>query len=138
MAKKNNKVDIISKTKHIIDKYNIDVYGFKLYVAYHANTEQIKKVIPKFEDNLNDVSYDACTLSRVVDNEGDNSILVVINDIYTHSNTNKASISAHEALHATYSIMNFIHSNLTTDTQEPYAYLLEYITKCIYTTWTKD
>lgn len=72
-------------------------------------------------------------LTEYFDNPGytirlpNGSVIVLLNEEYI----NNIPIIVHEAFHVTEFIMDYVHTPLTDDTSEPYAYLLGYIVEQI-------
>lgn len=124
----------------MIDKYEQPIYPFELYVAIDNDLE---KILSEFID------FDGVSSSLTTDCSWKHNDAVVYYEIL-NKNTNSNSylvvfpkepdipdipLIAHEAFHVLFRVYEFIGE--TKWANEPSAYLLEWIVKCITNTITK-
>lgn len=130
----------MDKKKFIIDKYNT-VYCFDIYVIGNPNKENIDKLFEWAEDHTSIYddkynSFEAYTSSGVWDKQAKKECIVItlntLKDEYDNINT-----YAHEALHAAMDILTSCNVKYSSDSAEAYAYLVGYITECVYKTAKK-
>lgn len=145
---KNSKTNNKSKTKKgIVDRYYCELYDTYLYVANRdATLSQIRKYVKQPDGEEIDESiynYAAVTVSILDDKETTaDAILVKYNsntrNIKVDKVIDRVGISSHEATHVALRIYQELGQNVTFDSQEPFAYLVEWATECIYKTIRND
>jgi hypothetical protein len=108
------------KKKLILDKYKQDIYPpYNLYVMANHNVEDISN---RF------VWDDGASIDPV---ELDNYQGVTYGLVYHKED------KAHEAFHVVFRILHHCNIDLCECTNEPYAFLQGWATKCIYETYKK-
>lgn len=130
----------MDKKKFIIDKYNT-VYSFDIYVVGNPNKESLDKLFEWAVDHTSiyDVKYNdysAYTSSGVLDKQTKKECIIItlngLKDEYDNINT-----YAHEAFHAAMDILEACRVPYCDESAEAYAYLVGYITECVYKTAKK-
>ena len=136
----------MNKKKMIVDKYNT-VYSFDVYVVLNPSKDELDKLFKwaesdniKSEKNDNSIKkkknkkYSAYSCIGVIDkSNGRICFVVIINNIGTDELYDINTI-AHEAFHVTMDLLNTCRLPYSDDSCEAYAYLLGYLTECIYKT----
>lgn len=135
MSKKSNRI--------VLDVYEQQIYPIEyIYVAKRYTDKQINKlfhIVDKDNNELNincDGPFYARTQCVIRNNDGMYAILILLADDIK-DDIKGLGICAHEAVHAASDILNYADIQHTDDTEEVYAYLIEWITKCIITTLKK-
>lgn len=130
------------KRKKIIDKYIQPIFIPKeLVVCKNITIEELNKIYSYSggKDLEPFDQYDAVTY-RAIDISTKKKVLLVVLNMEFMSKSKlleKIDICSHEALHATSSILQECGIQLTDETEETYAYMQGWITKCIYETMIK-
>jgi len=106
--------------KHFIISWTI--YPFDVLVSIGETKEEVEKHIKKTGYKLNDNEKDAIELNSL----GKTAMLRGGQTIIRLRNTN-IGILAHEAFHATSFLMDRIGVKLTMESDEAYAYALQYL-----------
>lgn len=129
----------MDKKKCIIDKYST-VYCYDVFVVVNSDKEALNKRFtwgenkefydPKYEDRV------AYTCSNVTDIENNKYCFVIIINSF-RDDSDLANTAAHEATHAAHDILSECNIKLTEDTEEAYAYLVGYISECVFKTAKK-
>lgn len=134
---KNNK----RKTKKkYIDCYVQPIYSpARLYVCKNCTIKDIEKHFDNCRLELVDDSWDAYCLCLVKDKKTGNSCnVIILKDVmFTYDKASQIGILAHEAFHAAHGILSYCGVNLSTDSEESYAYMIGWITECVYKTYEK-
>lgn len=132
-----------SKKKFIIDKYIQKVYPIQnIYVCKNYTQKDIDKHF-KYPDGckLNiDVNADAFCFTGIVNKDNKYCILILLNDYLfdTKQECYLEKVCAHEATHASLYMYSYMGQNVSyDDSNEPFAYLNEYIFECILKTAKK-
>lgn len=126
--------------KCIIDKYNT-VYCFDVYVVLHPDKDTIDKQFEWRENGTSILedkygSYSAYTVSGAWDKaEKKDCVIIVINTL--KDDNDNINTFAHESLHAAMDILSTCGIKYSEDSCEAYAYLVGYITECVYRTAKK-
>lgn len=133
-----------SKTnKSIIDVYST-IYDIDIVVANrHTTVEQLNKVYCTVNhEDLTDCEGAIAYTERVYDRKTDKTCIIVryVHD-YEPAKDKKLDLirtASHEALHVCMDIYSKIGEDVyKNDSNELFAYLIGWITECIYKTWTK-
>ena len=135
--KKSNKSK--TKKKHI-DCYEQPIYSpAKLYVCKNCTIKDIEKHFDNCRLELVDDSWDAYCLCLVKDKKtGDSCNVIILRDVmFTYDKAGQIGILAHEAFHAAHGILSYCGVNLSDSSEESYAYMIGWITECIYKTYEK-
>lgn len=130
------------KKKLVLDKYTQPI--FVPSTIYVTKNFSIKDINNRFtcKDPISDEdlsNYDAFVY-RCHEKNTNNSVCVVcLSESLCKSKdiVYKVKVCAHEAVHVTFSILSYCGIQLTSDTEEVYAYFEEWVTGCIYKTLTK-
>ena len=132
-----------SKTdKSIIDVYST-IYNVDLVVANKYTTiKQLNKVYCNIEHN--DLEDDDCVAytERGYDRKTDKPVIIVRyvrqSKWAEDQKSDLINTAAHEALHVCMDIYSKIGEKIfEQDSNELFAYLIGWVTECIYKTWTK-
>lgn len=130
------------KRKKIIDKYTQPIFiPHELVVCKNITIEELNKLYCYSNDKDLEPfdTVDAATY-RAIDRSTRNKILVIVLNMEYMSKAKlqeKIDICSHEALHATSSILQECGIYLTDESEEVYAYMEGWVTKCIYETMMK-
>ena len=132
-----------SKTnKSIIDVYST-IYSVDIVVAnrYTTTAQLNKNYCSSNHEDLTDIDCTAYT-ERALDRKTDKPVIIVkyVKDQKWCENKKLDLINtaAHEALHVCMEIYSYIGEDVfKNDSNELFAYLIGWITECIYKTWTK-
>lgn len=126
--------------KCIIDKYST-VYCFDVYVVLYPDKDLIDKQF-EWRENGSSIledkydTYSAYTVSGAWDKvEKKDCVIIVINTL--KDDNDNINTFAHESLHATMDILSTCGVKYSEDSCEAYAYLMGYITECVYRTAKK-
>lgn len=145
---KNSKTNNKSKAKKgIVDRYYCELYDTYLCVANKdATLSQIRKYVKwpdgeEFDEPMD--SGAAKTFYTLTDKETDaDAILVKYNSNTQNKKVDKVidrvGIASHEATHVALLIYQLLGQNVSFESQEPFAYLVEWATECIYKTIRND
>ena len=126
------------------DKYEINIYGIEVHVLINYTDADVKSEYVKYDkepidDDLTD-SMDSKGMQWGIIRDKETKVKVCIVNINTtkaESILDLVNTCAHEALHATFSITDFVEIRLDRGSEEAYSYLTGYITECIYKTLFK-
>lgn len=130
----------MDKKKCIIDKYST-VYSYDVFVVINPDKDALNKRFTWCEEDREfyNSDYDdrvAITCSNVTDLENNKyCFVIIVNSI--RDDIDLANTSAHEATHAAHDILSECRIKLSEDTEEAYAYLVGYISECIFKTASK-
>lgn len=123
------------------DKYTINVYGTELHVLINYTDADIKAEYIQYSKE--EITED---LTDVLDGKGmqwgmlrDKSskarvTIININTSYIETIPDLVNTMAHEAYHAAMCITRFADIEYSSEGEEAYAYLIGYITECVYKT----
>lgn len=131
-----------SKKKLIIDKYTQPIFiPNNVYVCKNYTKKDITNNFKYTDESEIDIDEgcDALTYYHVKDKDGKMCILILL-DEFLFKNKEKyytIGVCAHEAVHGVHRILEYCGIYLNKDNSEVYAYFIEWITKCIYTTANK-
>lgn len=109
-----------------IFEYDPVIYPRKIWVSIGASTEELSAEFEGIEDM--DDSAIAVTYHTFNKNNNLGGVLIRFNkkgDI-------TASIAAHEATHAALDIYEYVGAKADVENQEPFAYLVGFVTDCIW------
>lgn len=95
---------------------------------YHIDQDQLKEL----DEIIDNDEYKYSTLSI------NNLQIIIIDGVNLKSGKYLFKFVTHEALHATFAIANMIGLKYTTDSEESFTYLLDYIVGEIYTLLKKQ
>lgn len=135
------------KNKGSIDTYTT-IYGPDIVVASKSVTlEQLKKLFAFSRDKeLDDTLLSGCAVTAPCIRKTDNHIVSLVKfnaydfaKTQAEKNLELINFASHEATHVALDIYEYIGSEVPTDNelQEPFAYFIGYITRCIYKTFCK-
>lgn len=140
--KKNNKKN---KKKIILDKYVQDIYPpYNLYVMMNHTEEDITNSfvwddgaeIDKVDiDNYQGITYGLVYHKK--DKDKLLSVLICLNPSKFDDEIDAINTIAHEAFHAVFRITKHCNIDLCECTNEPFAFLQGWATKCIWKTYKK-
>ena len=143
-TKKSNKSKTKKKIKKCIDCYEQPIYvPAKLYVIKGCTKKDIDKVFGWNDDGTSIVPdkdfYDAlvCFPVRRKGDDGYSVAIILVDEFFEDPIDQQIGTAAHEALHAAQDILENCDIKLNRDTTEAYAFMVGWITKCIYTTIMK-
>lgn len=107
-------------------QFDPQIYPRKLWVAVEVPTEELNE---KFVDEIKDMddSYDAETLPIQQKEPLLGGVLVRFENLKSMRSDN----IAHEATHAALEIFDYVDARIQYDNQEPFAYLVGWVVKCI-------
>lgn len=109
----------------MIHKFNIDLYKTPIYVTYDATEKEVTKLFNineySFPDKVNAYTYTTTTRK-------DNKRCIFI--AFYSKKEMTAPIMGHEAIHAAMAIYEYFEMDPSGYTNEPFAYLTEYIIEC--------
>lgn len=107
-------------------QFDPQIYPRKLWVAVGVPTEELNE---KFVDEIKDMddSYDAETLPIQQKEPLLGGVLVRFENLKSMRPDN----IAHEATHAALEISDYVDARIQYDNQEPFAYLVGWVVKCI-------
>lgn len=131
----------MNKKKMIVDKYNT-VYCFDMYVVLNPNKAELDKRFEWLCDHSSiydesNIKLSAYSCIGVIDkSNGRQCFVVIINELGVDELYDINTI-AHEAFHVTMDLLNTCRLPYSDDSCEAYAYLLGYLTECIYKTAKK-
>lgn len=136
-----------NKHKGIIDKYEQPIYiPNNLYVCRNVDTKTLGKYF-KFQDGNtiqpSDLEgYDGITFYSMFENKTNKACIVIYlcKDSEFKGLKNLPEVAdtyAHEAFHAAHRILDYCGVTLDNGSCEAYAYMVGWITKCIFTTAMK-
>lgn len=126
--------------KKYIDCYEQPIYSpAKLYVCKNCTVTDIEKHFYNCTLDLVDDTWDAYCLCLAKDKKtGDCCNIIVLKDImFTYSKASQIGILAHEAFHAAHGILRYCGVSLNDSSEESYAYMIGWITECVYKTYEK-
>lgn len=132
-------MDKKNKKKLIVDRYENGIYPHSvLYVAKHATYDNLKNKFNVTKEDF-DGSFDACLLSGLTNKDKKESCFLVLleDDLLKRDAAYKIGACAHEALHYTINLTEYIEMKMNRTTGEACCYLTEWATKCIYNTLVK-
>lgn len=141
MSKSINKKS--NKNKLIVDKYELNTYAVKrIYVLKNYNKQYLDKYFKYSNgDNISLVyDCDAAVYSNIMDKDNKICSLVLLNPEMFESKEPYIieKVCAHEAFHVAVWIYDYIGQEVSyTNSNEPFAYLLEHIFYCILKTAKK-
>lgn len=130
----------MNKKSIIVDKYPT-IYSWDIYVIVNPNKIDIDKLFEWKEDHS--TIYDeeiqkltAVTCTGVWDKKNNKQCMVII---ITSLKDDEYNINtyAHEAFHASMDILESCHVKYSEDSCEAFAYMVGYVTECIYKTVKK-
>lgn len=134
-----------SKNKLILDKYKQEIYPpYNLYVMANHNVEDITNrfvwddgasIDPVELDNYQGITYGL--VYHKEDKDKLLSVLVCLNYEKFDDDIDAINTIAHEAFHVVFRILHHCNVDLCECTNEPYAFLQGWATKCIYQTYKK-
>lgn len=142
MANKNKK----KKNKLVIDVYEQPIYiPNRLYVLKNYSQEDIDKLF-EYDNgeqiNLERLNFKAVTIHGCVEKKTDQYCIIVLlsESLLKEAKKNIVdgiNVCAHEAFHAVYSILDWSNVELGNDSNETFAFMTGWATKCIYKTLKK-
>ena len=125
----------------MVDKYDFTIYPCKLWVC--TDFKEAKKRF-RYEDNnkeIESLSNDCLAVTYGwLKEKGTKDLglaVVVLSDLKTLGGSKIVEIISHEASHVANRIFDWIGIRLDANNDEPYAYLIGYITSCIWKTVSK-
>lgn len=138
-----------SKTKKgKVDRYYCELYDTYLYVANRdATLSQIRKYVKWSDGEEFDEPVDndaaATTFFNLTDKETTADAILVKYNANTQNKKidkviDRVGIATHEATHVALRIYQLLSQNVSFESQEPFAYLVEWATECIYKTIRND
>lgn len=119
-----------NKLEDNIFEIELDLYSIAIVVAVGApafnRLNELYTPIDEEYERLEEPSSNepACTWERMKDSAGNAAILVWFQDAYV---LHRQAYSSHEASHAAMYVWQHIGAKVDLDNQEPFAYLLGYI-----------
>ena len=122
---------MINKIEDNIFQIELDIYNIDIVVAVGATAfnrlNELYTPIDEEYERLKEPSSNtpACTWERMKDGAGNATILVWFQDACA---LYRQSYSSHEASHAAMYVWQHIDAKVDLDNQEPFAYLVGYIT----------
>ena len=125
----------------MIDKYDLTIYPCKLWVCTDfkefKNRFRNRNSNNEIEDLPDD--YDAVTYGLLKGKRTKDLgfAVVVLCDLKTLGGSKIVEIISHEASHVANRIFDWLGIRLDANNDEPYAYLIGYITSCIWKTVSK-
>ena len=131
----------MNKKKMIVDKYDT-VYSFDMYVVLNPKKAEWDKRFEWLCDHSSiydeaNIKLSAYSCIGVIDkSNGRQCFVVIINELGVDELFDINTIS-HEAFHITMDLLNTCRLPYSDDSCEAYAYLLGYLTECIYKTAKK-
>lgn len=135
------------KNKLVLDVYEQPIYiPNKVYVLKNYTQKDIDKYF-EYDDgdsiNLEDINaFKAVTISGCVEKKTGNYCIIVLlsEDLvagFKKDIPEGISVCAHEAFHSASRILEWCHINLGEESEETYAFMTGWITKCIFNTLRK-
>ena len=121
----------MTKLEDNIFKIELDIYNIDIVVAVGAKAfERLNELYTPIDEEyerLKEPTEDtpACTWERMKNSIGNRAILVWFQDAYA---LHHPSYSSHEASHAAMYVWQHIGAKVDLDNQEPFSYLIGYIT----------
>lgn len=121
----------MNKIEDNIFRIELDIYNIDIIVAVGApafdRLNELYTPIDEEYERLKEPTANtpACTWERMKDSVGNAAILVWFQDAYA---LHRPSYSSHEASHAAMYVWQHIGANVDLDNQEPFAYLIGYLT----------
>lgn len=118
----------------------IGLYPFDLIISFNESDKQVKKALKKFnitpknnkETTIFDMDKYKTKIGRMVMFIGKQTI-IRLNFMPKLTNPFEMGLLQHEIFHTVGFFMSEIHTPLTDDTHETYAYLVQFLTEKIYT-----
>ena len=141
---KNNKSK--KKLKSVIDCYKQPIYVPEtLYIIKNTTKEQIDKLFEWKDDKSsiiegNEDKYDAITFGFPYSKKDKKTCVVVVihdNLVKEKDKLYQINVCAHEALHAAQDILEYCNITLNRETSETYAFMVGWVTQCMYETLMK-
>lgn len=134
-----------SKKKLILDKYKQDIYPpYNLYVMAHHTADDITSKFVWDDgaeiDKVDLDTYQGVTYGLVYNkNDKDKllSVLVCLNVDTFDDDVDAINTITHEAFHVVFRIFKHCNVYLSEDTNEPYAFMTGWASRCIYETYKK-
>ena len=126
--------------KSIVDKYHNDIYEIEIIVANKYTTlEQLRKKYVYYDgvildDGIKDTTACVCRCKDI--KTGEHCLVVKFNIDYTNDASFLGTIN-HEATHVALDIYELIEQRVDFSSSEPFCYLVEWATRCIYKTLIK-
>ena len=121
----------MNKLEDNIFQIELDIYNIDIVVAVGAKAfERLNELYTPIDEEyerLKEPTEDtpACTWERMKNSIGNRAILVWFQDAYA---LHHPSYSSHEASHAAMYVWQHIGAKVDLDNQEPFSYLIGYIT----------
>ena len=121
----------MNKLEDNIFQIELDIYNIDIVVAVGAKAfERLNELYTPIDEEyerLKEPAEDtpACTWERMKNSIGNRAILVWFQDAYA---LHHPSYSSHEASHAAMYVWQHIGAKVDLDNQEPFSYLIGYIT----------
>ena len=121
----------MTKLEDNIFQIELDIYNIDIVVAVGAKAfERLNELYTPIDEEyerLKEPAEDtpACTWERMKDSIGNRAVLVWFQDSYALQHP---SYSSHEASHAAMYVWQHIGAKVDLDNQEPFSYLIGYIT----------
>ena len=121
----------MTKLEDNIFQIELDIYNIDIVVAVGAKAfERLNELYTPIDEEyerLKEPAEDtpACTWERMKNSIGNRAILVWFQDAYA---LHHPSYSSHEASHAAMYVWQHIGAKVDLDNQEPFSYLIGYIT----------
>ena len=110
-----------------LDIYNIDIIVAVGAQAFNRLNELYTQIDEEYERLEEPTALEpACTWERMKDSVGNAAILVWFQNAYA---LHRQYYSSHEASHAAMYVWQHIDANVDLDNQEPFAYLVGYISE---------
>lgn len=127
------------KKRSTLKKFNIDVYGVQLHVGinYSAKTfdktyftdRECTKKVTDYDDHFDSKAFTWGILST---KKEPRVVFVNVNLQHAEGKTDLVDTIGHEAFHVASEILRWAGLHLSDGSEEAYAYLIGYVTACIY------
>lgn len=107
---------------------NYEIYPFDCLVCIGSTTEEIVKYLKKLDRELSKEEIEAIELENIGRGR---TIMLESGQTIIRLNSLDASTLAHEVFHAVYFLAERLNIKLSEDSDEAFAYLIEFLTKKI-------
>jgi len=125
----------------MVDRYDFTIYPCKLWVC--TDFKEFKqrfryrnsdKEIEDLQDDCHAVTYHLVEEKKT---KGLGFAVIILSDLKTLGGSKIVEVISHEASHVATDIFAWLGIRLDVNNDEPYAYLIGYITSCIWKTVSK-